>query len=175
MLDHGPTVLIGVKNEAESRLNLFAVSWIIPCSAKPPIVVVSVNPKNFSHELIQKTKEFTVNIPTVDLLDKLHFCGTTSGRHIDKVEKLSFTPVGAQVLGTPLIEECIGHLECKVVRSMIIGDHTLIAAEVLAASVSDDLWDGSWCFKVDGARTLHYMGGKRYARVGEVLEAKTLG
>jgi flavin reductase (DIM6/NTAB) family NADH-FMN oxidoreductase RutF len=92
MMDVGPTVMVGVRDEGHKRLNLFAVAWIIPCSIKPPLVVMSVNPKNFSHELIQNTREFTVNIPGVPLLDKLHFCGTRSGRDSDKVEKLSLTP-----------------------------------------------------------------------------------
>jgi len=173
MMDHGPTVLIGVRDEAHNRLNLFAVAWIIPCSAKPPLVVTSVNPKNLSHELIKNTQEFTVNIPNVSLLDKLHFCGTTSGRSVDKVEKLSLTPVKAQRVSTPLIEECIGHLECKVIETKVIGDHTLFTAEVLAASADDDFFDGSWRFERSIVRTLHYLGGRRYAAIGEVLEAKT--
>lgn len=174
MMDHGPTVLVGVRNEAESRLNLFAASWVIPCSVEPPLVVISVNPKNLSHDLMRIAREFTVNIPNVPLLDKLHFCGTTSGRNIDKVEKLSLTPLKAQILDTPLIEECIGHLECKVTQSMVVGDHTLFTAEVLAASANDDLFEGSWRFERDDARTLHYMGGRYYAAIGEVLEAQTI-
>jgi len=75
----------------------------------------------------------------------------------------------------PLIEECIGHLECKVIETTVIGDHTLFTAEVLAASVNGDLFDGSWRFEKSTARTLHYLGGRRYAAIGEVLEAKTAG
>jgi len=173
MIFHGPTVLIGVRNEARSKFNLFAVSWITPCSIKPPLVVIAVNPKNFSHELIKNTGEFTVNIPNVLLLDKLHFCGTSSGRDIDKIEKLSLTPVEAQILKTPLIEECIGYLECKVIHNIEVGDHTLFIAEVLAASANDDLFDASWHFEKNEAKTLHYLSGERYAAIGEILEAKT--
>lgn len=174
MIFHGPTVLIGVRNEAKSKFNLFALSWITPCSVKPPLVVISVNPKNLSHELLKKAAEFTVNIPNAALLDELHFCGTRSGRDIDKIEKLSLTPVEAQVLETPLIQECIGHLECRVTKNMDVGDHTFFIAEVLAASVNDDLFDVSWHLDNDEARTLHYLGGERYAVIGEMLEAKQI-
>lgn len=173
MIFHGPTVLIGVRNGAKSKFNLFAVSWITPCSIEPPLVAISVNPKNFSHELIKNTGEFTVNIPNISFLDKLHFCGTSSGRDIDKIEKLSLTPVEAQILKTPLIEECIAHLECKVIQNIDVGDHTLFIAEVLAASVNDNLFDVSWHFEKNEAKTLHYLGGKRYAAIGEILQAKT--
>lgn len=172
MIVHGCTVLIGVGKDAESGLNLFAVSWITPCSAEPPLVVISVNPGNFSHQLLKNAAEFIVNIPNVALLDKLHFCGTSSGRDVDKVERLSLTPARAQMLETPLIEECVGHLECKVAQSMDVGDHTLFIAQVLAASVNDNLFNTSWHFEKDEARTLHYLGGRRYAVIGKILEAK---
>ena len=174
MLDHGPTVLIGVQDGSNSRLNLFAVSWIIPCSHKPPLAVFSCNPKNYSHGLINETKEFTVNIPNVSLIDKLHFCGTTSGRNLYKIEKLALTPVESQLLITPIIKECIAHLECKVVQSLIAGDHTLYIAEILAASANDEFFEGTWRFENNDSRTLHYLGGRRYAVIGEILEAKIL-
>ena len=174
MLDHGPTVLIGVQDESNSRLNLFAVSWIIPCSHTPPLVVFSCNPNNYSHELIGKTREFSVNIPSAQLIDKLHFCGTTSGRHIDKIEKLALTFVESQALKIPLIEECMAHLECRVAQDVIAGDHTLYIAEILAASAYNEFFEGTWRFKDMDSRTLHYLGGKRYAVIGEMLEAKIL-
>ncbi len=174
MLDHGPTVLIGVRYEARSGFNLFAVSWIVPCSVKPPLVVISVNPKNLSHQLLKDAAEFTVNIPNADLLDELHFCGTSSGRDIDKIQKLSLTPVEAQTLRTPLVKECIGHLECKVIQNMEVGDHTFFIAEVVAVSVNDGLFDTWWHLEKDEAKTLHYLGGTRYAPIGEILEAKQI-
>jgi len=175
MLDHGPTVLICVRQEGEARSNLFAVSWIIPCSKDPAFILVSVNPKNLSHELLKDAREFTVNIPNATLLDELHFCGTTSGRSIDKVRELSLVPIKGQVLSTPLIEECIGHLECKVVESTVVGDHTVFVGEVVAASAEDKFFDGSWQFEHKNARTLHYLGGKRYAIVGKVIEVHSSG
>jgi flavin reductase (DIM6/NTAB) family NADH-FMN oxidoreductase RutF len=171
MLDHGPTVLICVKKGGGTGLNLFAVSWIIPCSKEPTLVLIPVNPKNFSHDLMKQAGEFTVNIPGLPLLDKLHFCGTASGRRVDKVKELGLKLVPGQVLDTPLIEECIGHMECKVVDAPIVGDHTVIVGEVAAASAEDTFFDGSWQFEDDNARTLHYLGGKRYAVIGEVREA----
>jgi len=174
MLDHGPTTLLAVQDEKHSRLNVFTVSWIIPCSHKPPLVAFSCNPKNYSHELINNTREFTVNIPNVPFIDKLHFCGTTSGCKIAKVEKLALTLVKSQSLKTPLVDECIAHLECKVVQSIIAGDHTIYIAEVLAASANNEFFESTWCFENNDSRTLHYLGGKRYAAIGEILEAKIL-
>ncbi len=39
----------------------------------------------------------------------------------------------------PLIEECYGHLECRVVQTHICGDHTLFVGEVVAASADEEV------------------------------------
>lgn len=173
MLDHGPTVIVAVRKEADPGTNLFAVSWIIPCSEQPPLLLMSVNPRNYSHELINRAREFTVNIPNPFLLHQLHFCGVSSGRKVDKAKKLSLTLVAGKTISTPLVEECIGHLECKVTQQHVAGDHTIFVAEVAAASVNEGLFEDSWSFSTDAGRTLHYLGDRgkgRYAVIGPVLQ-----
>ena len=58
---------------------------------------------------------------------------------------MNLTSIPAKMVKPPLIEECIGHLECKVVQSHVCGDHTLFVGEVLSARVNDDiLSDGNF-------------------------------
>ena len=68
----------------------------------------------------------------------------------------------------------MAHLECRVAQDVIAGDHTLYIAEILAASANNEFFEGTWRFKDMDSRTLHYLGGKRYAVIGEMLEAKIL-
>ena len=42
----------------------------------------------------------------------------------------------------PRIEECFGHLECRVVQKHVCGDHTLFVGEVLATSADEGVMDG---------------------------------
>ena len=70
----------------------------------------------FTKELIDKNGEFTVNIPYgQDAKDILNFCGTKSGRDVDKFQKLGLTPVEAEKISVPAIRELPLTLECKVV------------------------------------------------------------
>ena len=83
--------------------------------------------------------EFVVNVPSIDLEEEMHFCGTKSGRDHDKFTELDLTPIPAEKVKSPLIKECFGHLECKVVHSHTYGDHTLIVGEVISATVNDEV------------------------------------
>ena len=65
--------------------------------------------------------------------------GINSGRDVDKFKETGLTPISASIVRSPLIEECYGHLECKVIGSHTYGDHTLFVGEVIAASVDEGL------------------------------------
>ena len=119
--------------------NIIAVAWIIPTSFKPPLLAISVGKTRYSHKLLAETGEFVVNIPTKGLLDKVEYCGTNSGRNVNKFEKAGLTAKPAKKVKPPIIEECIGHIECKVVDRFPTGDHTLFISEVLAAYADGEL------------------------------------
>jgi flavin reductase (DIM6/NTAB) family NADH-FMN oxidoreductase RutF len=45
------------------KANIITLAWAMPVSVQPPLVVVSVGPRRYSHGLIDETKEFVLNIP----------------------------------------------------------------------------------------------------------------
>jgi flavin reductase (DIM6/NTAB) family NADH-FMN oxidoreductase RutF len=42
----------------------------------------------------------------------------------------------------PLIKECFGHIECRVVNHLTCGDHTLFVGEAVAASADEGVLTG---------------------------------
>ena len=121
------------------RPNIITLGMYMPISFDPPLVCIGVSPKRYSHRLIEEMGEFVVNVPSINLTEEMNFCGIRSGRDCDKFRETGLTPVPASKARPPLIEECFGHLECRVVQSHICGDHTLFVGEVLRASVNEDL------------------------------------
>ena len=51
-------------------------------------------------ELIEKSGEFTVNVPRVGMEAPVDFCGIVSGRDTDKFAAAGFTAVPGSVAGT---------------------------------------------------------------------------
>jgi flavin reductase (DIM6/NTAB) family NADH-FMN oxidoreductase RutF len=47
--------------------------------------------------------------------EALDFCGTKSGKDIDKFTKLAFTPIKSHSIKAPYINECPVHFECKII------------------------------------------------------------
>jgi flavin reductase (DIM6/NTAB) family NADH-FMN oxidoreductase RutF len=94
--------------------NIFTVGVLgAPCS-RPPMVTISPRDHIRSYELIKEHGQFVVNFPTVDQIDSMFFCGTHSGRDVDKWAACNFTPIRGEIVDVPLIAECPVNLECTV-------------------------------------------------------------
>lgn len=158
-----------VTSAYRDRYNIMALAWQTPLSGRPPLVGIAVAVQHFTCELINKSLEFALNIPGAGLLEKVNRCGKISGREVDKFKETGLTPFAAKKVRAPLIEECLGHLECGVVERYKAGDHFFFVGEVLAASVEDGLFlEESW---TEEAELLHHLGGKGYYLRGRYREA----
>jgi len=119
-------------------------------------------PKRYSHELITETKEFVVNIPTMDIIKETLFCGKRTGKLHDKFKETRLTPLPAKMVRPPIIKECVAHLECKLHQHIVIGDHTLFVGEVLAAYVNEGDFPNNK-FDLEKVKLIYHAGGDDFA------------
>lgn len=107
------------------------------CQRKPALLAMSIRPERYSYKLIVETTEFVINIPTFKLAQKVLLCGRQSGKSHEKFKEASLSPQKAKEVNAPVIKECIAHLECKVIKTIKLGDHVLIIGQVAAAHALD--------------------------------------
>jgi len=136
----GNVVLVTCGND--ERANIITVGMYMPISVRPPLVCIGIAPQRYSHQLIEETGEFIVNSPSISIEHEMHYCGTESGRRVDKFAETGLTPLPSLKVGPPRIKECFGHLECRVVQRHTCGDHTLYVGEVVATSADEDVMNG---------------------------------
>ncbi len=152
-------VLVTAVDET-GRANIITLTWHSPVSIAPPLYGISINPKRYTAELIEKTREFVVNFPPWKLLEKVHYCGSVSGRTADKFRHTGLTQWPSEKVKPPSIAECYLHLECRLVRSPSLGDHTWFCGEVVAISADEAAFEDG-ILKQSGDPIL-YMGKDRY-------------
>ncbi|MDO9555869.1 MAG: flavin reductase family protein [Atribacterota bacterium] len=104
------------KSKDGKKINVMTIGWAaIGYMWRKPIMTVMVRKSRFTHCIIEKASSFTVNIPTDDLKEALNFCGTKSGRDVDKFKECKLSVVPAQKVETPIINISGFHYECKIV------------------------------------------------------------
>lgn len=131
-------VLAVCYDREKKRSNPIALGWKMQTSIKPPMVAISIGKTRYSHKLLMETGEFVLAVPGEDMAEEVLFCGTNSGRNMDKFQKAGLTPIKAKLVKPDLIKECVVNLECKVSGYLDTGDHTIFAGEVLNSWVSEE-------------------------------------
>ena len=125
-----PVFLVGTY-DSQHRPDVMAAAWGGICSSDPPGIAVSIRPSRYTHKNLIETKVFTISIPSVDQMAETDFFGIVSGADTDKFEKTGLTPVRAEHVDAPYVEECPVVLECRVTNTVEIGSHTQFIGEIL--------------------------------------------
>jgi flavin reductase (DIM6/NTAB) family NADH-FMN oxidoreductase RutF len=104
-----------VKNA--EKTNTMTIGWgSIGFEWRKPMFTVLVRKSRFTHDLLENSDEFTVSIPINDKMKKaLTFCGTKSGRYIDKFKECNLALIPGREISTPIIEGCELQFVCKII------------------------------------------------------------
>ena len=132
-----PAVVISVGDWEES--NLITLAWVARVVSEPPVMSVSIRPSRHSYSIIEKSKEYVINVPFTSQIREMDFCGTRTGRDTDKWKELNLTKEKASNVSVPLIKEFPINIECKVIDTMKLGTHVIYFGEVLAVNVEEEL------------------------------------
>jgi len=92
-----------VTAKSRDRVNVMTAGWTTPVSSNPPILMVSIAPQRFTHDLILESREFGLSILADDQKHLSELAGTMSGSKDDKIDRPEFELIAADKLGAPLI------------------------------------------------------------------------
>ncbi|MFX1477973.1 MAG: flavin reductase family protein [Promethearchaeota archaeon] len=126
-------ISVGIGDEA----NLITLAYVGKVCLNPPIIAISINPKRHSYKLIEKHREFVINYPTIVQLREMDYCGTRSGRDVNKWEELNLSKEEGAIVKVPLVKEFPWNMECKVVNRIELGSHVCYFGEVVAVHSND--------------------------------------
>jgi flavin reductase (DIM6/NTAB) family NADH-FMN oxidoreductase RutF len=155
-IEPGPIVL--VSSAHKGKTNIMTMGWHMIMESEPSLIGCYIWTENHSFEMIRRSRQCVINVPTADLAATVVKIGNSSGRDIDKFAAfgLSATP-GAEVRA-PLIDECFANFECKLVDSSLIRKYSLFVFEVVKAHVATS---------PKYPKTIHYRGDGEFMISGE--------
>ena len=159
LIEPGPVVLVSTMKGTQP--NIMTMSWHMMIDFEPPILAYVISNRGFTFDIVRKTKELVINIPTVELAKKVVACENCSGRTVDKFKKFGLTPIAASMVSAPLIEECYANLECKVVDTQMASKYNISICEVVKA----------WIDRTQSKpSTIHHHGNGTFVFDGETIK-----
>src|ERR1039457_1955488 len=159
LIEPGPVVLVSTMSG--SKANIMTMSWHMMIEFEPPILAYVLHTRDYTFDIVRKTKECVINIPTVALAKQVVACRNISGRNVDKFKKFGLTPSTAAYVHAPLIDECYANLECKVIDTKLATQYNIFIIEVVKA----------WIDRAQKhPRTIHHHGYGTFVVDGETIK-----
>lgn len=158
ILEPGPVVL--VSSYWKGKKNIMTMGWHLVMEFSPSLVGCIISEDNVSFEMIRKSRECVINVPSVDLINQVIGIGNCDGDDIDKFQKFNLTPVDSKMVSAPAIAECYANLECQVVDTRLIKDYNFFVLEIVKAQIATT---------PKFPQTLHYHGEGVFMVSGKLL------
>lgn len=158
-----PVPAVMVSCGSIDKPNIITVAWCGTLCTSPAMTYISVRPERYSHDLIERSGEFVINLTTEDLAWVTDYCGVKSGRDVDKFKECSLTPSKSVKVSAPSIEESPVNIECRVKQVIRTGGtHDIFIAEVVSVSVDDKYFDETGKFHFERTKPICYSHGEYY-------------
>ncbi|WP_111414995.1 flavin reductase family protein [Billgrantia lactosivorans] len=160
-LEPGPIVL--VSSAWEGQRNIMTMGWHTVMAFSPSLVGCIISAGNHSFEMIRRSRECVINLPTTALTDQVVGIGNSSGAEVDKFEHFGLTAQSAERVGAPLIAECHAHFECRLFDDALVERYNFFIWEVVSARAS---------VSPDYPETLHYTGDGVFMVAGAIIDRR---
>ena len=172
LLNPRPAILVGTY--IDGKPNFLTISWAGITSADPPTMSVAVRNTRYSLKGIRDNRQFSVNVPSVNMVKETDYCGAVSGSNSDKAKECGFKVFYGELDKAPLIEQCPINIECEVLQMVALGDHSLVIGKIVESYITDQCFTSGMpdirkinplCFC---ALTMNSMG---YYAIGDFIAA----
>ncbi len=160
-LEPGPIVL--VSSACEGQRNIMTMGWHTVMAFSPSLVGCIISAGNHSFEMIRRSGECVINLPTTALTDQVVGVGNSSGAKVDKFERFGLTAQPAERVSAPLIGECHAHFECRLFDDCLVERYNFFIWEVVSARA---------VVASDYPETLHYTGDGVFMVAGEIIDRR---
>lgn len=128
----GVTVITANHNNQKHGMTANAFSSV---SLDPPLILVSVDKRANMHGIIMEHDSFCVNfLPE----HRREWSDWWAGKAPKDADQFADIPHTDGTTGSPVLDGCLGYIDCKIWERYPGGDHTLVLGEVQDAEVNMD-------------------------------------
>ena len=146
-----PAVMVSCGRTEEGTDNVITIAWTGIINSDPPCAYVSVMPRRWSHDVIEKSGEFVINLVPESLAFAMDWCGCVSrekeykfGKHMlqsgpEGSAEFTLTPEPAEKVSCVAVKESPVQIECRVFEKKSLGSHDMFMAQIVNVCVDDSI------------------------------------
>lgn len=172
-----PVLIVGTYNQDGSP-NIMNAAWGGVVCSRPPSISVSLREATHSFGNIKRNGAFTVNIPSKEYVKEADYAGIVSGRDYNKFLDTGLTHQKSEKVNAPIVMEFSYALECKLIKQVELGLHTMFIGEVVGIIADQEVLGSNNLPHIEKVQPILFgsIGSKSYYKVGEKLgDAYSIG
>jgi flavin reductase (DIM6/NTAB) family NADH-FMN oxidoreductase RutF len=128
----GVTVVTVCKDDVKRGMTANAFTSV---SLDPPLILVSVDKLADTHGLLMESDAFCVNILAEH---RREWSDWWAGKAPKDEDQFATIPCSTKATGSPVLDDCLGYIDCTIWARYDGGDHTLFVGQVQEAAVNND-------------------------------------
>jgi flavin reductase (DIM6/NTAB) family NADH-FMN oxidoreductase RutF len=153
VMRHWASTVTIITTRADGSIYGLTATAFSSLSVQPPMVFVSIYRKTHTHPLIEQSGIFCVNFLAPGMT---HLSDRFAGRYPNE-DRFAGVAYRSEATGSPVLDDALAYLDCRVVEALVTGDHTIFVGQVEASGVQ----------KPEQTPLLYFMG--RYHAMGDGL------
>lgn len=158
------TTIVGA--HVNGKPNFLAIAHVgIFNHGQPQFISFGINKNHFTNQGIHANKQFSVNIPSVDLMAETDYVGIVSGKTTDKSDL--FDLFYGELKAAPLISACPVNIECRLNEAIDYTTHDIFVGEIMAVHAEEAVLKGGKLDVTAINPLLFDMASRGYFRLGQ--------
>ncbi len=126
--------LYAVTAQHEGQVSAMTANWLMQSSFDPPLLALAVEADSHSRKLIEAGGAFAVNVYDNTQRELAGNLGRTWAKHPEKLDGVEWKP--GPLTGSPILQQTLAWVECRIISAHPSGDHVLFVAEVVEVGLA---------------------------------------
>jgi flavin reductase (DIM6/NTAB) family NADH-FMN oxidoreductase RutF len=133
-----PSGLYVVGARAGDRVNGMTLNWATQLSVDPKYLGVSIEQAAYTHSIIEESGAFALNL--IDREDRAVVRKFTKPVEVDLAARTlnGFPFHDSAATGSPVLDQAVAWLDCRVAQKVAVGEYTLFVGEVVDCGFQRD-------------------------------------
>ena len=136
LIGHFATGVTVITCAAGDELQGMTANAVTSLSLDPLLLLICVEKNTHTHGVLDRGGVFTVNILGEHQADVSRLFAKRSEPEVGTLRGLAFR---RGVTGSPILDDCLAYVECRVSETLEGGDHTIFLGQVVSGGVVNDV------------------------------------
>lgn len=102
--------------KSANNLNTMTIGWAtVGVVWSKPVIMVAVRSSRHTFGIIEAAADFTITMPAGDMGKETAYCGSKSGRDVNKFKMCNLETADSRLVASPIIKVRGRHYECRII------------------------------------------------------------